>query len=207
LLVTGPHTGAGVDDQHGDPRIGQPRARLLTDRAGERVLVLEVHPAGVDQLELAPVPLAVELLAVARDPRALVHDRLARSRETVDQRGLAHVRIAEDCDLHRASMPARRRRPGQRGDAAPRASAATRATTSSTVKPVVSSTTAPGAARNGLCSRAASRSSRSACSASTTAGSASSSAARLRARSFALAVRKTLSAASGATTVPMSRPS
>jgi len=41
-------------------------ALLLADRAGERVLVLEVHAARVDQLELASVPLAVELVRSRR---------------------------------------------------------------------------------------------------------------------------------------------
>ena len=74
LLVAGPHAGARVDDQHRHLRVRQSRARLLADRAGERVVVLEVHPAGIDQLEPASVPLALELLAVAR------HARDARAR-------------------------------------------------------------------------------------------------------------------------------
>ena len=60
-------------------RVGEPRLRLLADRAGERVVVGEVDAAGVDQREDAAVPLAFELVAVARDPGALVDDRLARA--------------------------------------------------------------------------------------------------------------------------------
>ena len=84
----------------------------------------------------------------------------------------------------------------------------TRAVTSSSVRPVVSSNDGarrPGA--SGECSRLRSRSSRSVCSASTVAGSTPSSAARRLARSAGSAVRNTFTAASGATTVPMSRPS
>ena len=47
----------------------------------------------------APVPVGGELLAVARDPRRLVHDRLAGLGEPVDERGLADVRVADDGDL------------------------------------------------------------------------------------------------------------
>ncbi len=104
LLIARTHAGARVDDEHRHLGIGDPRACLIADRARQRVLVLEVHAARVDQLELAPVPLAVDLVAVARDPRTLVHDRLTAAREPVDQRGLAHVWITDDCDLHRPRL-------------------------------------------------------------------------------------------------------
>ena len=56
------------------------RARLLGDRAGDRARVGDVDAAGVDQQELLPVPLADELLAVARRALRLVDDRLRASR-------------------------------------------------------------------------------------------------------------------------------
>ena len=96
----GRQPGARVDDEHGHLRVGERRARLVLDRDRERIVVVEVDAAGVDQRERAPVPLGLELLAVARDARALVHDRLARLREPVDERGLADIRIADDGDLH-----------------------------------------------------------------------------------------------------------
>ena len=77
-------------------------------------------------LKLAPVPLAVELLAVARDPRALVHDRLTGAREAVDQRGLAHVGIADDGDLHRAQYDLARRAAARSGGAGGRSARARR---------------------------------------------------------------------------------
>ena len=70
LLVAGAHAGARVDDQHRDLRVGERRARLLRIEPRQLVAVLEVDAAGVDQREAAPVPLARELLAVARDARA-----------------------------------------------------------------------------------------------------------------------------------------
>ena len=62
--------GARVDDEQRDLGVGERRARLVLDRDGERVLVVEVDAAGVDQRERAPVPVGLELLAVARDARA-----------------------------------------------------------------------------------------------------------------------------------------
>ena len=74
-------------------------------------------------------------------------------------------------------------------------------------RPLVSSSVASGAASSGECSRSVSCASRRAWSRSTVSTSVPSSAARRRARSSGSAVRNTFTAASGATTVPMSRPS
>ena len=70
LLVAGAHAGARVDDEQRDLRVGQRGARLVLDRDRQRIGVVEVHAAGVDQREAAPVPVRGELLAVARDARA-----------------------------------------------------------------------------------------------------------------------------------------
>jgi hypothetical protein len=102
LLVAGAQAGARVDHQHGRLGVRERLARLVLDRDRERVFGLEVHPAGVDQRQAPAVPLGVDLLAVARDPGALVDDRLARLREPVHERGLAHVRVADDGDFHGA---------------------------------------------------------------------------------------------------------
>src|SRR5207247_5812727 len=125
LLVAGPQPRLGVDDEHGDAGVGQRGARLIADRAGERIRVGEVDAAGVDEVEASAVPLGLDLVAVARDARALVHDRRAPARQPVDERALAHVGIADDRDLHSSSRIL--------------------ATTSSTLSPVVSIFTAPGA--------------------------------------------------------------
>ena len=53
LLVARPHAGAGVDDEQRHLGVGQRLARLVLDRDGERVLVVEVDAAGVDQREAA----------------------------------------------------------------------------------------------------------------------------------------------------------
>ena len=67
-------------------------------------------------------------------------------RQAVDERGLADVGVADDRDLHGVLAPT---------------SPTMRATTSSMLRPVVSTSTASGAATIGECSRPASRSSRS----------------------------------------------
>ena len=99
LIVAGAAAGARVDDEHCHIGVGEADARLLADRSGERILIGKVDAAGVDQRECTPVPLAVELFAVARDPRPLVHDRLTRLCQAVDERGLANVWVADYCNL------------------------------------------------------------------------------------------------------------
>ena len=89
---------ARVDDEEHEVGLLDRRARLLGDRARDRRRVGDVDAAGVDEQEALAVPLADELLAVARDARRLVHDRGARAGEPVDERRLADVREADDRD-------------------------------------------------------------------------------------------------------------
>jgi hypothetical protein len=89
-----------VDHQYGDVGIGQRCPDLVVHGGGELGAVVEIDPAGVDQGQRPPVPVGVELLAVAGDAGPLVDDRLARLGEPVDERGLADVWIPDDCDLH-----------------------------------------------------------------------------------------------------------
>ena len=98
LLVAGRDAGAGVDDEEHEVGLGDRGARLLRDLAGDRMRVDDVDAAGVDQQEVEPVPLRDQLLAVARRALRLVHHRLARRGEPVDQRRLADVREADDRD-------------------------------------------------------------------------------------------------------------
>ena len=115
LGVAGAQAGARVDHQHDDRGLGHRLARLRLDRAGQVVLLLHVDAARVDQQEAPAVPLGLDLLAVARDARLLVHDGLARAGQAVDERRLADVRVADDGDLgqgHQRSLPLA----GERGD-------------------------------------------------------------------------------------------
>ena len=100
LVIPGAQTGAGVDHQHRHVGVGQRGLHLVVHGAGQLGPVVQVDPAGVDQRQRAAVPVGVQLLAVAGDAGALVHDRLARLGEPVDQRGLSDVGISDDRDLH-----------------------------------------------------------------------------------------------------------
>ena len=68
LGVAGAVAGAGVDHQHRDVGVGERLAHLVADRDRQRIGVLEVDAAGVDQREAAAVPVGGELLAVAVIP-------------------------------------------------------------------------------------------------------------------------------------------
>ena len=85
LGVAGAHPGAGVDHEQRDLGVRQGFPRLVLDGDGERVLVVQVHAAGVDQRERPAVPVRRELLAVTRDPGALVDDGLPALGEPVDE--------------------------------------------------------------------------------------------------------------------------
>ena len=77
----------------------------VTERIGKRII--RINPADgsketaiqIDEVEAPAVPLAGDLVAIARDPGALMDDRRARAGEAVDERGLADVRIADDRHL------------------------------------------------------------------------------------------------------------
>ena len=152
------------------------------------------------RLELAAVPVAVELLAVAGHPGLRVDDGLAPAGKPVDQGGLADVREADDGD---AGRPGSSRQPSLA-----RASATT--LRDDLVRDRgrsyrARSSRRPGAARR---ARARGRARRARAGRPGPASTARRSrAARRRARSASSATRKTLSGASGLTTVPMSRPS
>ena len=108
LVVTRPQSRPRVHDQYSHVGVGERRPHLLVDGGSELGAIVEIDPAGVDERQRPAVPVGVELLAIAGDAGALVHDRLPRLGEAVDERGLADVRIPDDCDLHggsEASVP------------------------------------------------------------------------------------------------------
>ena len=100
LLVAGGDACPGVDDEEHQVGLVHRRACLLRDMAPVGARVGLVHPAGVDEPERDAVPVAEELLAVARDTRGLVDDGGTRLRQPVDEGRLADVREADD--RHRA---------------------------------------------------------------------------------------------------------
>src|SRR5204862_5532271 len=112
----------------------------------QRVPGRQIDSTRIDETERGPVPLAVDRLAVAGDPRLAVNHGFATPGEPVDERGLADVREAHDGDLgdpvaHRATSPRSR------------AMATIRSTTWSTSSSVVSSSIASAAGRSAPCSR------------------------------------------------------
>ncbi len=90
--------GGRVDEQQDEVGLADRELGLADDLALEGAVVARVDAAGVDQREQLAAPLHDHLLAVARDARLRVHDRLARRGEPVDERRLAGVRLAHDRD-------------------------------------------------------------------------------------------------------------
>src|ERR1700690_1394937 len=89
--TSAPPPGAGVGDQDHEVGLGHPDTRLPLDVAGQFVIVGEVDPTGVEQVEGDPVPLAAHPLAVARNSGLGVGDRLPPASQAVDQGALADV--------------------------------------------------------------------------------------------------------------------
>jgi hypothetical protein len=79
------HARTRVDHQQRDLRVGDRLARLVLDRDGERVLVLEVDAAGVDQGQPPPFHSVLSSLRSRVTPGRSWTDRLARLREPVDR--------------------------------------------------------------------------------------------------------------------------
>src|SRR5215472_11605355 len=172
---------------------------------------------GVHQREGAAAPGRVVGHPVAGDPGGVLHHRLAAAEYPVHQRRLADVRPPDDRDNgHRARcFPLRHGQIIRAGSARARGGSTPRSLASRVIRPVTWSrlstveSTSMASAAIAVCGASA-RSLR-LCSAVVTVavapGSAARSALRRWARASSLAVRNTLTAASGATTVPMSRPS
>ena len=98
LLVSRSHPSPRVDHEEHEVRLFHRLPCLGRYLRPERPCVREVDASGVDEPELRPRPLAQELLAVAGDSGRLVDDRRARLAQSVDERRLAHVRVADDRD-------------------------------------------------------------------------------------------------------------
>ena len=101
-LVLLHETDGAVDHEEDHVGVDQRALGLTADHARERLAAftrLGSEPTtGVDDHELAAVPLGVELLAIARDARLLLDDRVATTDKAVDEGGLAHVRATDDGD-------------------------------------------------------------------------------------------------------------
>ncbi len=99
LLVLVRDAGGAVDDEDDDVGLLRGEDGLLADAGGKDVLGLDgLDAAGIDDDEVAAVPVGLVVAAVARDAAGLVDDGVAGDRDAVDERGLADVRAADDCD-------------------------------------------------------------------------------------------------------------
>ena len=90
------HAAKIVDAMLGGDAIGLDHGELYLAR-GEcaDALFLAGQPAGIDNDELARSQPAHAVLAVAREPGQVVHERVARAREHVEERGFADVGAAD----------------------------------------------------------------------------------------------------------------
>ena len=105
--------GADPGVHHEQHRVGEADRDLrLLGHLGGQALRLGQPAAGVHQGELPAAPVGVVGHPVPGNTRHVLHDRLARAEDPVDQRGLADVGTADHGE-HRLSRPcrARRRRP------------------------------------------------------------------------------------------------
>ena len=123
-VVVGQRAGAAVEHEQDDVGRGDGALDLLADVAGERSVFSGVVAAGVDEQQAVARPLHLDLFAVARDARRLVHHGGSRAGEAVHKGGFAGVRRTDDGDdgecFHPDSLanasprdPATTRRPPQ----------------------------------------------------------------------------------------------
>ena len=124
--------GRRVDDEQDDVGLGDREPGLLLDARLDRVVRVELEPAGVDDDEPPAVPLGVAVQPVAGRPGAVLDDRRALAEEPVEQRALADVRSADDGDDR---DPASSARHGQAAPAAPTWSGPRGAVGSEVVRP------------------------------------------------------------------------
>ena len=96
FLVVGVDAGLAVHDEDDHVGLVGRLERLRADGALELVLGAHLNAAGVDQLELDAVPVSLVVRTVARDAAHLVHDSLVGLGDSIDERGFAHVRAAND---------------------------------------------------------------------------------------------------------------
>ena len=82
------------DEQHGVGEID--RDLGLRGDGGVDALRIGLPAAGVDDRELAVLPLGLVVHPVAGDAGGVLHDGLATADDAVDERGLADVRAADD---------------------------------------------------------------------------------------------------------------
>ena len=85
-LVLGGDAHARVDEEDDGVGLLHRHDRLGADGGLEAVVVRDLHAAGVDEQEDAPVPVGLVIAAVARHPTPFVHDGVAHLGDAVHER-------------------------------------------------------------------------------------------------------------------------
>ena len=100
---------AGLDVDHEEDHVGllQREEHLLADGGLEALGGAGHEAAGVDEIELAAAPVHLAVDPVARDAGLVVDDGVPGLGEAVEERGLAHVRAADDGDERHSRVEGR----------------------------------------------------------------------------------------------------
>ena len=99
FLVLIGDAGGAIDDEDDDIGLLRGKNGLLANAGCKDVLRLDgLDAAGIDDHKIAAVPVGLVVAAVARDAAGLVDNGVAGKRDAVDERGLADVRAADNCD-------------------------------------------------------------------------------------------------------------
>ena len=98
VMVERRDAGRGVDDEEDDVGLLDGDAGLVLDPLLDLRAGLELEAAGVDHREVAAAPVGGAVDAVAGRAGQILDDRDPLTDETVEQRGLADVRAADDGD-------------------------------------------------------------------------------------------------------------
>src|SRR5258708_9752530 len=90
--------GASID--HHDDRSGfvECDPSLAKNFRRNKVPVVWNDSSGIDHAEIVPQPMRLAVKAVARDSGLVADNRAARTNQPVEQRGLADVWPADNCD-------------------------------------------------------------------------------------------------------------
>ncbi|MEJ7697751.1 MAG: hypothetical protein WKF78_14315 [Candidatus Limnocylindrales bacterium] len=110
LVVRRREPRGGIDHEQDDIRLADGQAGLLLHACLDRIVGIRLQAARVHDDEPAAVPLRVTVQAVTGRPGTVLHDRLARAEDPVEERALADVRPTDDGDDREG--PAE---PGRRG--------------------------------------------------------------------------------------------
>ena len=94
--VGGSKFGAGIDDHHDDVGFFERDLGLTEDFGGNEGFVVGHDAAGIDDANAFAGPLGIAVEAIASDPGLIADDGAALPDKAVEERGLPHVRAANN---------------------------------------------------------------------------------------------------------------